>query len=330
MALPSDILAARIRSHGDPASVLELARLPRPVAGPGQVLLKMRLAPVNPADINVIEGSYGRLPTLPATPGNEGLGEVVALGEGVRGFAVGDLVRPREGGGIWCQAMAVDAVHCLRLPTGLPEAEAAMLTINPATAWCALHEFTELKAGEAVLVNAPTSAVGAAFLAIGRARGLRVGCLARRAEDAPALVGAGAAAVVVEGREAARELAAVLGPVRLALNMVGGDSSATLAKALGDHGWMITIGAMARKPLTLPNGPLLFKELRLAGFWITRWYERSSPAAIAAMLEGCAALVRAGTLRQAVAATYPLARLAEAVEHARQSGRGGKVLLDLA
>lgn len=325
----SDVLAARIRSHGDPAAVLELARLPVPVPGPGQVRLRMRLAPVNPADINVIEGSYGSLPTLPATPGNEGLGEVVALGEGVSSLAVGDLVRPQDGGGAWAQAMIADAAKCLRLPTGLPDAQAAMLTVNPATAWCVLNTFTALKPGDAVLVNGPTSGVGAAFLALAVARGLRVGCLVRRLEDAPALRAAGAAAVEVEGREAAERFTSLLGPARLALNMVGGPSAATLVRALGMQGHMITIGAMARQPLTLPNGALIFKELHLAGFWITRWYERSTPAAIAAMLEECAVLIRSGALAQAVAATYPLARVVEAVAHARKSGRGGKVMLDL-
>lgn len=323
------ILAARILRHGDPAEVLELQRLVMPAPRPGQVLLRMRLAPVNPADINVIEGTYGRLPTLPATPGNEGLGEVVGLGEGVHDLQLGDLVRPQDGGGAWCQAMVADAAGCLQLPVGLPDDQAAMLTVNPATAWCVLHEFIDLKPGETVLLNAPTSAVGTAFLAIAVARGLRVGCLVRQERDAPALLATGAAAVAIEGREAARSLTAALGPARLALNMVGGDSSATLAKALGGQGWLITVGAMGRQPLTIPNGPLIFKELRLAGFWISRWYERATPAAITTMLEGCATLVRDGRLRQQVAVTYPLSQVAEAVAHARRSGRGGKVMLDL-
>lgn len=321
---------ARILRHGDPAEVLAIHRLELGPPGPGQVLVRMRRAPVNPADINVIEGTYGRLPVLPATVGNEGLGEVVAFGSGVSGLAVGDLVRPLDGIGTWATVLVADAARCLRLPAGLPDDQAAMLTINPATAWCVLHEFVQLAPGDAVLLNAPTSAVGTAVLAIAQRIGCRVGCLVRRAEDGGALRSAGAAAVAVEGREAARELKAALGPARLALNMVGGDSATTLAKALGPMGWLVTVGAMGRQPLALPNGPVIFNELRCAGFWVSRWYERADPARIARMLDDCAGLVRCGGLRIPVAATYPLERAVEAVARARTAGRGGKVMLDLA
>lgn len=317
-------LAVRIHAHGDPAAVLRVEALPDPAPGPGEVAVRMRLAPVNPADLNVIEGTYGRLPALPATLGNEGVGVVEAVGAGVADLRPGDLVRPRDGVGSWCQRLVAESGRLTRLPAGLPDEQAAQLAINPATAWAVLHVFGPLPAGGWVLLNAPASGVGRALIAIALARGLRVAAIVRRPDEAPAGVVA-----VPEGREAAKQLrAATGGAAMLALNQVGGDSAVALAKALAPLGSLVTIGALARQPLSLPNGAVIFGELRCCGFWVSRWYERAEPAVVAAMLAELAGLVRSGALHLPVAATYPLERVQEAITHARRGNRGGKVLLD--
>jgi trans-2-enoyl-CoA reductase len=288
----------------------------------------MRLAPINPADLNVIEGTYGRLPTLPATLGNEGLGEVVALGQGVSGFALGDLARPRDGIGTWCQWCTADASRCLRIPAGLPDDQAAQLTINPGTAWAVLREFPTGPAGSWVLLNAPTSAVGRSLLVLAARRGLRVLALVRREDEIETVRALGASEVVVEGREASKTIRQICGAAtHLALNQVGGDSATTLAKSLAPQGTMVTIGALARQPLAVPNAAMIFNELRCCGFWVSRWYERSDPAVVMAMIEEVAGLMRDGSLRLPVASQHPLEQVAEAVVAARTAGRRGKVLL---
>jgi trans-2-enoyl-CoA reductase len=315
--------------HGDPETAVRVETIPLSTPGPGQVLIRMRLAPINPADLNVIEGTYGKLPTLPATVGNEGVGEVVACGSGVEGLRPGDPVRPRDGVGSWASWLVADAARCTRLPAGLPDDQAAQLAINPATAWAVLHEFGSLLGGS-VLLNAPSSGVGVALIALCRQRGLPVLALARTADEQARLAALGVTAVL-EGREAAKALRAACAgaPARLALNQVGGDSAATLTKVLAPQGALVTIGALARQPFTLPNGPLIFNELRCQGFWVSCWYERAEPAMVTRMLDELASLVRSGALHLPVAATYPLARLPEAIRHARTPGRGGKVLIDL-
>jgi len=322
------VLAARLHQHGDPATAALLEDLTSPAPGPGDAQVRMRLAPINPADLNVIEGSYGQLPTLPATLGNEGLGEVIAVGPGTT-LAVGDLVRPMDGVGSWCRELTTCADRLLRLPSGLPDAQAAMLAVNPATAWSILAEFGPVPAGAWIALNAPGSGVGLALLALARARGLRVAALVRRADAVAGIQAAGAALVAVEGRDAHRTLRAGMdAPAVLALNQVGGDSAVTLAKLLGPRSTLVTIGALARAPLSLPNSAVIFNELRCVGFWVSRWYRRADPAQVAAMLAELATLMRAGQLLLPVDSIVPLSRLPDAIARSRDPARRGKVLLD--
>ena len=329
MAFTHTARAARLSAHGDPAQVLRVEDVTVPEPSPGQVGLRMLLAPINPADLNVIEGTYGKLPPLPATAGNDGVGEVVAVGPGVTALALGDLVRPMDGVGSWCSATVADATRCLRLPTDLPLEQAAQLAVNPVTAWGVLNEFASLRSGDVVLVNAATSGVGRSLIALAQSRGLRVGALVRRPESVAEITALGAEVVVVDDRAASKVLRERLPPAALALNQVGGDSSATLAKCLAPGSWLVTIGAMGRQPLTIGNGPLIFNELKLTGFWVSRWYERAPAEHIATAVGECAALMRSGALHLPVDAVLPLEQVQEAIARAKAGGRGGKVLLDL-
>ena len=101
----------------------------------------------------------------------------------------------------------------------------------------------------------------------------------------------------------------------------------TLAKALAPQGALVTIGALARQPLSLPNGAVIFNELRCCGFWVSRWYERVQPAVVEAMMGELGTLMRSGALHLPVAAIYGLEQAHEAVAHAQRPGRGGKILL---
>ena len=328
---PATALSAVITQHGDPATVLTVIDIPLRTPGPDEVVLRMRCAPINPADLNVIEGTYGRLPPLPAVIGNEGVGEVIVCGSAVTTLKPGDVVRPGDGVGTWCTWAVARADACIKLPRGLTVDQVAQLTVNPATAWRVLADFVELTPGDWVVQNAATSAVGRCLIALCREQGIKTINLVRCPESAAELTALGADVVLPDDRAAAKAIAAIVGdrPPRLALNAVGGDSAATLAKVLAPRGTLVTIGAMARQPLTIPNGPLIFKELRAVGFWISAWYRRASLVDRDGMLHALAALCAAGRLPLPVAQRYSLRELSTAVARAREGGRSGKVLLDL-
>ena len=290
----------------------------------------MLAAPINPADLNVIEGTYGDLPELPATIGNEGVGRISSVGLGVTGLEPGQLVLPMTFG-TWCKQMIVPARSVIPLPEGLDTNQAAMLTVNPATAWRMLQDFVKLEPGDWVVQNAANSGVGRSVIQIAQALGWNTLNVVRRPELVDELTAAGGTVVVTEECDLRKELKTLCGGARpkLALNAVGGPSALNIANALATGGTMVTFGAMSKQPLKIPNGLLIFKGLKFEGFWLNRWRKNADRAVLGETHAALAALLKAGKLFTPVHATFPLTRVVEAVEAAGQEQRGGKVLLDL-
>ncbi len=323
---------------GPPAEVLALRALPLAEMAPDRVRVRLRLSPVNPADFNSIEGTYGLKPELPAVAGLEGVGEVVEIGSGVTHLKAGDLVSLPRSGGHWRSEWVGPSREVSRFPNGLTVEQAAIFRINPATAWCLLHEFVALKPGSWVVQNAATSGVGKAVIAIARHLGLRTLNLVRRESDIAKLKALGADEVLVSDQEIRREaliakLKAESGaikkeigaPIRLGLNAVGGESAALVGKLLAPGGVHVTYGAMGRQPLRISNGALIFQNLSYRGFWVSRWREEAERNRVAAMEQTLAAFFAGKLLRADIEQTYPLADFAAALAHAAQEGRSGKI-----
>ncbi len=321
-----------IESHGTPATVIRVA--PRELADPGphDARVRMLYAPVNPADLNVIQGNYGRKPHLPCIPGHEGIGRVEAVGAAVTSLAVGDLVLPLLGAGTWAQHLQAAEHFFAKVPPEIDRQQAAMLRVNPVTAWLFLHEFVPLAEGEWIAQNAGNSAVGRAVIQLAAERGLQTLSFVRRPELIPELEALGATAVFLddaEGLAAARER---LGgaTLRLAANAVSGDSAIRLMDLLSPGGTLVTYGAMSLKSLKVPNAFLIFKDLILRGLWVTRWLEHASPGALFEVLEPLVERVLRGQLRLPVEEVVPFREASRALARAAEGGRQGKILLDLA
>ena len=173
-----DMKAIRVRQFGDP-SVMKLEEVPDPVAGPGQVLVKINAAGVNPVDTYIRAGQYGALPALPYTPGADGAGIVEAVGGDVHEFArddrvyIGGTVAGRAYGSYAGKALCTpDQVH--RLPKNISFQQGAGVNIPYVTAWRALFDKGRAQPGETVLIHGASGAVGVAAVQIATAAGLRV------------------------------------------------------------------------------------------------------------------------------------------------------------
>jgi mitochondrial enoyl-[acyl-carrier protein] reductase / trans-2-enoyl-CoA reductase len=291
--------------------------------------VRVRFAPINPADINVLEGKYPIRPTLPGTPGVEGVGVVEEVGVGVSNFSAGATVLLPHGFGTWREAGNVPAADLVPVPVSVPLEQAAMLRINPATALLLMREFVDLQPGEWIIQNAANSAVGRCVIRLARHFGWRTVNVVRRAELVEELQSKGADVVLVDGEQIGAELKAATGgaPLRLALNAVGGESAVRLGSALAPGGVVVTYGAMARQPLRIPNGLLIFQDIAWRGFWVSRWYRNAAAGDAAAVLAELCALAASGVIATPVEAVYPLEEIAGAIEHAQRSGRSGKVIL---
>ncbi len=314
-------------SFGKPTEVVELVDAPARELEEGELRLQMLYAPINPADINYIEGVYGIKPELPATPGLEGCGRVMESRS--QDFQEGDLVITLKPVGTWSGQVVCAADHVLKIPTETPARQAAMLKVNPLTAWCMLTQLISLPEGSWVIQNAANSGVGSCVIQIAKLLGLRTINLVRREQLIEPLEALGADHVLLDNAYAMQTIRSITGdnPPSLALNAVGGDSALRLMDALAVKGIHVTYGAMSRRSLKVPNQFLIFKRIQLQGFWVTEWIKETDAALVADTYQQLAHWIIEGRLCQPVDSTYPLAEVKTALERAMQDQRDGKVLL---
>lgn len=316
------------RKHGKPVEVLQLEDWPLPDPAPEEVVVRLTAAPINPADLNAIEGKYPVRPELPATPGFEGAGVIEKTGKAVRGLKPGTQVILPHDLGTWREAAVVAAEKLVVVPNDIPPEQAAMLKINPLTAWQMLHGFVRLEKGDCVIQNAANSAAGRAVIQIARELGYRTVNVVRRAELIDELRAEGGDVVLLDNDDLRDAVAAATerAPIRLGLNAVGGESALRIAKIVAPEATIVTYGAMSLRPLTLPNGLLIFKNLHFTGFWVNKWYEHASAAERDAVFGRLFDLAKRGLLQTKIERAYSLGEFAAAVARAAEGRREGKIV----
>jgi NADPH2:quinone reductase len=171
--------AIRVHEYGGPA-VMKLEDVPDPKAGPGEVVVRVRAAGVNPVDAYIHTGSYARKPVLPYTPGQDGAGEVQSVGADVDGFKAGDRVyiggvgSTIAGVGTYAELALCSPSQLHHLPARVSFGQGAALGVPYCTAYRALLQRAHAKPGETVLVHGATGGVGIACVELAHARGLTV------------------------------------------------------------------------------------------------------------------------------------------------------------
>jgi len=326
------ISAAVYETHGNPADVLHVQSQPWPTPSAGEVIVKMRAAPINPADLNQIEGKYPVRAELPATPGFEGAGVVAEVNPDVTNVTVGALVILPHNVGTWRDAVAVKADELVVVPAGIEPVHAAMLKINPMTAWRLLHDYVDLARGDWLIQNAANSAAGRAIIQIAHELGYKTVNVVRRSELIGELRAEGGEVVLVDSENLRHQVEDAIGgpPIRLGLNAVGGESALRLANCLAPGSTLVTYGAMSLQPLKIPNGLLIFKDLRFRGIWINKWYDNATPTQRMEAFQRLFEMAKRGLLQTKLEKAYPLSEAKAAVAHATRGQRSGKIIFEFA
>lgn len=259
--------------YGDPNKVIELESASIPEPDSYEVLVQMLMAPVNPVDINIIQGAYGifKLPR-PFVPGMEGVGKIVKIGSKVKKFEVGNHVIPKKFLGVWRTYLTAQEDDLIKVPNSLGLPEAASLFINPPTVYRMLKDFRDLMPGDTVIQNGANSACGLLAIQMCKILGVVSVNVVRNRPDIDNLKAymrkLGATYVYTEdeiGNIDIFKTGKVSRPL-LALNCVGGKSATSILRHLDIGGVMVTYGGMSMQPITVSTSTLVFREISLEGF----------------------------------------------------------------
>ncbi|KAG2145600.1 hypothetical protein BD769DRAFT_1625264 [Suillus cothurnatus] len=285
-------------TNGDPARVLSAFSFPELPPPPPNTANIKGVYPARPEpDVSLSQAKDHPL----FVGGNEGLGKVMDVGEGVVDLQKDDwVVMTKAQSGTWASAKNIALSDVLKVPKqGLSEAQAATITVNPATAYNIVHDFTQLVEGDWIVQNGANSAVGQAVIQIAAAKGYKTINFIRDRDDVELLKQhlelLGATHVVTYDELSDKSLRTKVKTwtggkdIRLGLNCVSGKTTTLMARLLGNNAHL--------EPLSLPTSLFIFKNLTCHGFWQTRWYSDKSLEQRQELLKTLIALMRDGKLR---------------------------------
>jgi putative PIG3 family NAD(P)H quinone oxidoreductase len=324
-----DMTAVAVDRPGGP-DMLRPIRVPRPVAGPGEVLIAVAAAGVNRPDILQRQGGYPPPKGASPIPGLEVAGTIAAVGEGVARWRPGDRVTALVAGGGYAEYCVAPAGSALPLPDGLGMVEAAALPETFFTVWSNLVDRAGLKAGEVLLVHGGASGIGVAAIQLGRLVGARVFVTAGGAARCARCVALGAERAIDYRSEdfvaVVREATDGQG-ANVILDMVGGSYVGRNYEVAAVEGRIVQIAFLEGATVTADMTRLMVKRLVHTGSTL-RARDPAFKAAIAAQLEARVwPAIAAGTMQPVIDATFPLAEAAAAHARLEAGGHVGKIVL---
>ncbi|HEX6763707.1 MAG TPA: zinc-binding dehydrogenase [Gaiellaceae bacterium] len=300
------------------AAIIDDGRLvieerPDPVPGDGELLVRVRAAGINGADIAQRAGRYPAPPGAPAdVPGLECAGEVAAVGRGVRDFAEGDRVMALLGGGGHAELATVHERHALAVPSTLTDEQAGGFVEVFSTAHDALFAQAALAPGERLLVNGAAGGVGVAGVQLGIAAGASVTALARHGHERLEALGADTS---------------VDGEYDVVLELVGGDLVAEDLGRLAVGGRIVVIGMGAGSRVTLDLGLLMRKRGRISSSTLRARRLEEKALVVQRLARHVLPLVERGAVTVPVERAFPLADAQQAYDAFAAGGKFGKLVL---
>jgi putative PIG3 family NAD(P)H quinone oxidoreductase len=323
--------AVIVTAPGGPEA-LELADVPDPVAGPGEVVLAVAATAVNRADVMQRMGHYPPPPGAPEWLGLEASGTVAEVGPGVTGWAVGDQACALLAGGGYAQRVAVPAGQLLPVPEGVSLVQAAALPEATCTVWSNVIMLAGLRPSDTLLVHGGSSGIGTMAIQIARQVGARVAVTAGSSEKLARCAELGAE-ILINYREqdfVAEVKAATDGRgADVVLDNMGAKYLARNVDVLAVAGRLVVIGLQGGRRAELDLGQLLSKRASVHATSLRFRPTREKAAVVAAVLEHVWPLIIDGSVRPVIHAAFPLADAAAAHRMLEESSHIGKVLLTL-
>ena len=321
--------AWQVGALGEPRDVMRLVEVDSPSPGAGQLRVRVLASAANFPDVLMCRGLYQVKPELPFTPGVELCGEIIEIGSGVEGFAIGDRVIgstaiPHGG---FAEEAVMAASATFPAPEGLDDAQAGGFFVGYQTGWFGLHRRAHLQPGETLLVHAAAGGVGSAAIQLGKAAGARV--IGVVGGPAKAEVARQLGADVVVDRHTEDFVAVVKAETGgrgadVIYDPVGGETYDRSTKCIAFEGRILIIGFAGGTIQTPPLGHALVKNYSIVGL---HWglYSRVEPAALLTCHEELTRLVGTGALSPLVSERLPLEALADGVQRLADGTTVGRV-----
>jgi NADPH2:quinone reductase len=310
-----------------PAAALKLVSRPRPAPGPGEILVRVRAAGINHADLHQRRGAYPPPPGASDILGMEVAGEVAELGPGAPRWRVGDRVAALIAGGGYAEYAVMDARHALPIPAQLDFAHAASLPETTFTVWSNVFEIGALKYGETLLLHGATSGIGVTAIQMAKTFGSRVIATSRGAHKTARAKALGADLSIDSTDEDWVEAVKAFGGADVALEMVGGDQVGKDLSVMKPHGRVVMIAFLAGARGEIDFNTLMRRGLTLTGSTL-RNRDANEKARLAAAVEAKVwPLVASGSLKPVIAAVFPLAEAGQAHAWLERGDHIGKVIL---
>jgi NADPH2:quinone reductase len=335
--MPDTIRALVAQRAGEPSSVLRLESRPSPEPGEGQVLVRVRVAPIHATDLHIMRGRYGYRPAFPIVLGSECVGVVEAVGPGVDTVGVGQRVVTVLVTGTWQELIVVAASQVLPVPEDVSDSTASQIVTNPLTALLLVND-SGVGPGEWLLQTAAGSTVGKLVAQLARHRGIRtINVVRRRAVVDQIRQLGGTEVICTEDEDLAARVEEITGSegVRKAVDCVAGQLGADVLRSLAPGGELIVYGALSTHRETDPGAltiPLfarsvIYEAKTVRGFWLFRWVITTPPEQTSAALTEAVELVTQGVLTIPEGQAIDVEHFAEGVALAEAPAHGTKPLL---
>ena len=318
-----------IEGGSGPAEALRVAERPDPVAGAGQVVIRVRAAGVNRPDLLQRLGAYPPPPGASDILGLEVAGEIAQVGAGVTRWRVGDRVCALLGGGGYGEQALVDARHVLPIPEGLDFVQAAALPETVFTVFANVFEGGALRAGETLLIHGATSGIGVMAIQMAKAAGATVIATSRGANKARAAAGLGADVSLDAKADDLEARIKAAGGADVVLDMVGRDYAALNLHSLKAGGRWVVIASLTGAKVEMDLQRIMLKRLTLTGSTL-RSRSADEKARLTAAVEATAwPWIVSGAVRPPIHAVYPLAQAADAHAALEAGAHVGKIMLEV-